>query len=117
MRGDDGQGVLDARMQRPPEPLVDSAAQRDQAAPEGAARLDPPTSRASQAVRTALCSALCSRISASSTACTTIEASVAVQAVLEAKIWEHNAMWSAAHAAYKALDVGGSSRAAPSGAT
>ena len=42
MRGDDGQGALDARMQRPLEPLVDSAAQRDQAALEGATRLDPP---------------------------------------------------------------------------
>ena len=75
VRGDDGQGALDTRMQRPPEPLVDSVTQRDQAAPEGATRLDPPTSRASQAVRAALCSALCSRILASSTAYAATEAS------------------------------------------
>ncbi|XP_066320422.1 uncharacterized protein [Miscanthus floridulus] len=35
------------------------------------------------------------------------EASVAVQAVLEAKIWEHNALWSAARTACEALEVEG----------
>ncbi|XP_066361196.1 uncharacterized protein [Miscanthus floridulus] len=44
------------------------------------------------------------------------EASVEVQAVLEAKIQEHNALQSAACIAYKALEVGGSNWAAPSGA-
>ena len=33
--------MLDARVQRPPESLVHLAAQRDQAAPKGAARLGP----------------------------------------------------------------------------
>ena len=41
VRGDDSQGTLDARVQRPPEPIADLTAQCDQAAPEGAARLDP----------------------------------------------------------------------------
>jgi len=36
-----------------------------------------------------------------------VEASVAVQAVLEAKIWEHNAMWSAARTTCEALEVEG----------
>ena len=36
VRGDDGQGALDTHVQRPPEPLVDTAAQRNQAAPKGA---------------------------------------------------------------------------------
>ena len=44
------------------------------------------------------------------------EASIVVQAVLEAEIREHNALQSAVRTACEALEVGGSSRAAPSGA-
>ena len=44
------------------------------------------------------------------------EASAAVQAVLEAKILEHNVLQSTTRTACEALEVGGSSRAAPSGA-
>jgi len=36
VRGDDGQGALDTRVQRPSESLADVAAQRDQTAPKGA---------------------------------------------------------------------------------
>jgi len=36
VRGDDGQGALDTRVQRPSESLADVAAQRNQAAPKGA---------------------------------------------------------------------------------
>ena len=43
------------------------------------------------------------------------EASVAVQAVLEAEIQEHNVLQSAARTPYEALEVGGSSQAAPLG--
>ena len=39
-----------------------------------------------------------------------------MQVVLAAEIREHNALHSAAHTAYEALEVEGSSRAAPSGA-
>ena len=41
VRGDDGQGTLDARVQRPPKSLAHLATQRSQAAPKGATRLDP----------------------------------------------------------------------------
>ncbi|XP_066385068.1 uncharacterized protein [Miscanthus floridulus] len=44
------------------------------------------------------------------------EASVVVQAVLEAEIQEYNTLQSATRTACKALEVGGSSRVAPSGA-
>jgi len=39
-----------------------------------------------------------------------------VQSVLEAEIREHNALQSTDRTAYEALEVGGSIRAAPSGA-
>ena len=44
------------------------------------------------------------------------EASVEVQAVLEAEIQEHNALQSAARTACEALEVGGSSQTTPLGA-
>ena len=44
------------------------------------------------------------------------EASVAAQAVLEAEIREHKVLQGAARTACEALEVGGSSQAAPSGA-
>ena len=40
-----------------------------------------------------------------------------MQLVLEAEIWEHNALQSASRTAYEALEVGGSIQAAPSGPT
>ena len=44
------------------------------------------------------------------------EASIAAQAVLEAEIREHKVLQSAIHTACEALEIGGSIRAAPSGA-